>query len=74
MNKLIMKISFDYIQDIEKQKKHAIQASGLAEMPIELTEEILIIGTKDLIKRDIDEIFNFNNLAWVENLKIEVKE
>lgn len=39
MTKLIMKISFDYVQDIEKQKKQAIQASGLAEMPIELTED-----------------------------------
>ena len=70
MNKIKLNVSFDLIEDVKKQEEF-FKITDKEKQKIMQTTNFLQRHIKD-IEQEIKEMFTFDDLAWVENLKIKL--
>ena len=68
MNKIKLNVSFNLIEDIKKQEEH-FKITNEEKQKVMRTTNFLQKHIKD-IEQHIKEMFTFDDLEWVENLKV----
>lgn len=72
MSKIKLNVSFDIIEDIKKQEEY-FEITNEEKQKVMQTTNFLQKHIKD-IEEAIKEMFNFDDLGWVENLNVELSE
>ena len=72
MNKIKLNVSFDIIEDIKKQEEY-FESTNEEKQKVMQTTNFLQKHIKD-IEQEIKEMFTFDDLQWIENLKVKLTE
>ena len=72
MNKITLSVSFDIIEDVIKQEE-LFEITDEEKQKAMQTTNFLQKHIKD-IEQEIKEMFTFDDLQWIENLKVKLME
>ena len=72
MNKIKLNVSFDIIEDVKKQEE-VFKITNEEKQKAMQTTNFLQKHIED-IEQEIKEMFTFDDLQWIENLKVKLIE